>query len=60
VLAHGRKERAGKEATVELPGVLEIAPPPQATERIHTDIAGFTRTHNLRPAEVLAHGQYDG
>ena len=25
-----------------------------------TGIAGFTRTHNLRPAEVLAHGQYDG
>jgi len=42
---------AGKKAIVELPGVLRVAPPPQATDRICTGIAGFTRTHNLRPAE---------
>jgi hypothetical protein len=51
---------ADKKATVELPGVLRVAPPSQATDRIRTGIAGFTRTHNLRPAEVLAHGQDDG
>jgi len=38
-------------ATVELPGVLKVAPPSQATERICTDIAGSTRTHSLRPAK---------
>ena len=42
---------ADKKATVELPGVLRVAPPSQATDRIRTGIAGFTRTHNLRPAE---------
>ena len=44
--------KAGKKATVELPGVLKVAPPPRATDRIYTGIAGFTRTHNLRPAEI--------
>ena len=43
--------KAGKKATVELPGMLKAAPPPQATDRICTGIAGSTRTHNLRPAE---------
>ena len=43
--------KAGKKATVELPGVLKVAPPPRATDRIYTGIAGFTRTHNLRPAK---------
>jgi hypothetical protein len=54
------KEAVDKKATVELPGVLRVAPPSQATDRICTVIAGFTRTHNLRPAEVPGHGQYDG
>ena len=49
VLAHGHQ--ADKKATVELPGVLRVAPPSQATDRVCTGIAGFTRTHNLRPAE---------
>lgn len=45
------KKAADKKATVELPGVLRVAPPSQATDRICTGSAGFTRTHNLRPAE---------
>ena len=32
--------------------MLKVAPPPQAADRICTGIAGFTRTHNLRPAEI--------
>ena len=51
VLAHATNGKADKKAIVELPGVLRVAPPPQATDRICTGIAGFTRTHNLRPAE---------
>ena len=51
VLAHGHKRKADKKAIVELPGVLRVAPPSQTTDRIRTGIAGFTRTHNLRPAE---------
>ena len=43
---------ADKKATVELPGALRVAPPPQATDRICTGIAGFTRTHNLRPLKI--------
>src|SRR5262245_13211064 len=42
---------ADKKATVELPGVLEVAPPSQATDRTCTGIAGLTRTHDLRPAK---------
>ena len=50
-MSSAHQKKAGKKATVELPGVLKVAPPSQATERICTDIAGSTRTHNLRPAE---------
>ena len=59
-MSSAHQNEAGKKATVELPGVLGVAPPSQATDRIRTGITGFTRTHNLRPAKVLAHGQYDG
>ena len=44
VLAHGHT--ADKKATVELPGVLRVALPSQATDRICTGIAGFTRTQS--------------
>jgi hypothetical protein len=50
-MSSAHQKKAGKKATVELPGVLKVAPPSQATERICTDIAGSTRTHNLRPAK---------
>jgi hypothetical protein len=51
-----QKERATK-ATVELPGVLEVAPTSQATDRICASTSGFTRTHNLRPAKETGKNQ---
>src|SRR2546430_3375163 len=41
----------GQESACGMPGCADVAPPPQAADRICTGIAGFTRTHNLRPAE---------
>ena len=52
-MSSAHQSEAGKRATVELPGVLKVAPPPQAADRICTGIAGFTRTHNLRPAKII-------
>ena len=50
-MSSAHQKKAGKKATVELPGVLKVAPLSQATDRICTGIAGSTRTHNLRPAK---------
>ncbi len=53
-MSSAHQNESGKKATVELRGVLRVAPPPQATDRIYTGIAGFTRPHNRRPAEFKA------
>src|SRR5690349_18556344 len=50
-MSSAHQNKSGQVSDYGIARCAGVAPPPQRTDRTYTGIAGFTRTHNLRPAE---------